>query len=174
MIFKEYDLLARKEGMDNLDLFIRDYETFDEIPLLSREQHLKIMDGLFASNLIQDALINLSWFYLNNICFHAKSKLDEAQFDNFFACLTFDLSDKDFWGFYVPSILVTRKISLFKFVLDLEKNSSSGGKSDLFSSFVNLGLENSFVFCRSTDNKLSDISRQYAIQNAHFERLRLV
>jgi len=129
MIFKEYGLLAQKEGIDNLDLFIRDYETFDEIPLLSREQHLKIIDGLFSSNLIQDSLINLSLFYLNNIYLHAKTRLDAVQFDNFFACLTFDLSDKEFWGFYVPNILVTRKISFSNLCLTLRKTTLPGKKA---------------------------------------------
>jgi len=173
-MFKQYDLLAKKESMDNLDLFLREYDDFDEIPLISRTSHSKIIRSLFSESLTQESLINLSVFYINNIYLHAESKLKKDQFSEFFACLTFDLSDIDFWGFYVPNILVSRKISLFKFILELNENRIFEGKENsLFSSFVNLSLENSFVFCRAKDDDSSSIARQYAIPNFHFRRLKL-
>jgi len=172
-MFKKYNLLAKKEGTNDLDIFIREHETFDEIPLLSRERHVKIIKDLFSEDIIQEALINLSVFYVNNIYLHAKSNLDQSQFNNFFSCLTFDPSDMDFWGFYVPNILVTRKIRLFKFITKIENNKRAYNEDVLFSSFVNLSLENSFIFCRKKDDDDPSVSRQYVVQHAHFERLRL-
>jgi len=149
------------------------FETFEEIPIISREKHVKILKSLFCDDLTQESLINLATFYINSIHLHAKNKLTKNQARDFFVCLTFDLSDDDFWGFYVPNILVTRKISLFKFILDIKKNENfNKEKNPLISSFSDLSMENSFVFCRITHDDLS-ISRQYAIPTFYFERLKL-
>jgi len=175
-MLKQYNLLLKKEGLDDLDLFIRDRETFDEIPLISRKLHAKIIENSCPASLIQDSLINISSFYMNEVYFHANKKLNKSQFDNFFSCITFDLNDFDFWGFYVPNILVTRKIKLFKFILNLKRINPSCNKytdDPLLSSFTNLSLGNSFVFFKTTTVDCDAITRQYTIPNIHFERLRL-
>jgi len=174
LIFKKYNLLSKREGLDDFDLFIDDYESFDEIPLISRISNIKILEKSIPNAVIQDALINLSFFYINNIYFYAKSKLNEKQFNSFFSCLTFDLSDIDFFDLYIPNILVTRKIWLFKFIPKLKRINSSRKKNTyMLPSFSRLNLEKSFFFFEEKKISNESVSRIFAVPSAHFSRLEI-
>lgn len=110
MISDIYKKLFKKENLLNFDTFIKDYQTFEEIPLVSRYDHLKFLDENINKEDFQFFLINIAFFLLNNIELYAKKRLSPEEYKDYFVCMTFsDLDEIDTYGYTIPNFFVTRK-----------------------------------------------------------------
>jgi hypothetical protein len=145
---------------DNLDEFIRDYETFEEIPLFSRIYRASVLDKHMDINEKHGFMINIAFFYLNGIYIYARMRLNKKELLDFWACITFFKDDYEDYGFYVPHFLVTRKKKLFSFLDNKWDENFINDFPVLKSSFEELGLLNSFRFADDGD-------RIYASSIAH-------
>jgi len=172
MITEIYKNIFRKEGLVNFDMFIRDYDTFEEIPLISRYRHLAFLNGKIEKKDTQFFLLNAAVFLLNNIDLYAKHRLSPSEYREFFVCLTFsDLDEIDTLGYAIPNFFVTRKMELLKF-LRITDPDSAKDTDTLRSAFDRCGLS-TFTLTRtvSQDQLCGDLVRIYAIDRAN--RLRL-
>lgn len=164
--------IARAESIKDFDVFIRDYETFEEIPLISRLRRLSSLKAAIGSDGIQDFLINFAFFYMNNIVIHAAKQLRADELSGFFVCLTFPRLDNiDEFGCCIPNFLVTRKAHLFEFLKNVESNEVISEYPLLKSSFERIGIISSFRFAKTV--VCDDMFRLYAIPNKFWEMLGL-
>lgn len=163
-----YSKLIKKESLDDLSIFIKDYETFEEIPLVSRYSHLDFICSFIEKKDTQAFLLSLSYFYLINIKLYAKKNLTPTELSSFFICLTFnDFEDLKDIGYCIPNFFVTRKLNMFDFLNTHDNKTIIKDYLLLESAFSETGLINTFGFIKTvTKQKLGeDIIRIYAIPN---------
>lgn len=169
MIFKDiYRELIQKESLDNLSIFIKDYETFEEIPLVSRYKHLDFIYSYIEKKDIQSFLLSLSYFYLINIKCYAKKHLTPSELSNFFICLTFNnFEDLRDIGYCIPNFFVTKKLDMFDFLNICDSKAVIEDYLLLESAFRKTGLINTFNFIKtvSIQEQSEDTIRIYAIPN---------
>lgn len=173
MIANIYRNILKREKLVNLDLFINDYQTFEEIPLISRYAHLDFLLGTVRREDIQFYLINIATFLLNNIELYARNKLAPAEYKNYFVCVTFvDLDDIDSVGYSIPNFLVTRKKELLSF-LGKGGRASSREIGFLALALEQCGLKSKFKFFKivSRDDVNGDLVRIYAVDKVNIEKL---
>ena len=89
MISQLYSKLIKKENLFDLSIFIKEYSSFEEVPLVTRYSHIDFLNKFIDQEDIQSFLINLGFFLLNNINFYAKKNLLPDEFKEFFVCMTF-------------------------------------------------------------------------------------
>jgi hypothetical protein len=173
MIAELYKNILKKERLLDLDVFIKDYQTFEEIPLISRYQHLAFLDGKVKKEYVQLFLINVAFFLLNNIELYARSNLSVEQYMNYFVCITFsDIDDNDACGYAIPNILVTRKSELFR-SLNVIRSDSFAGFDRIRIAFDQCGLTHAFklVGTVSRDKHTGELARVYAIDHSNVAKL---
>ena len=150
--------VIKKENLFNFNIFIDNYNTFEEIPLISRYDHLNFLSKMVQKEDFQPFLINTANFLLNNIDLYAKNVLTIEEYENYFICITFyDFEDINEFGYVIPNFFVTRKKNILGFLKNQEY-SSSDGINFITSAFEQLGL-NSFHFFKtnSQNNKYGDL-----------------
>lgn len=173
MITDIYKNILKKENLLNFDIFIKDYQTFEEIPLVSRYDHLKFLNDKIKKKDIQFFLVNIAFFLLNNIELYAKNRLSPVEYEDYFACITFSgLDDINTYGYAIPNFFVTRKKELLRF-LKIGQRDSIDGFDLVKSAFIQCGLINTFSFIKtiSRDELCGDFVRVYAID--HINKLKL-
>lgn len=165
-ILSSFYSLIKKENISNLDIFLKDFETFEEIPLVSRLDNIRNLENIFSGEDIQFFLINSSIFIMNNILQHAKKKLDVPDSLNFFTCLTFpDMDEIEDMGYVIPHFLVTRKSGLFDFLHRGNESALESLHPVLSKAFLDVGAGKSFRFIKiiTKDNVYGDVTRIYAV-----------
>ncbi len=167
MIKEIYKNIFGKENLYDLSVFIKEYQDYEEIPLVSRYKHLSFLNDCINREDLQYFLTNTAVFLMNCINLYASKKLSKEEFDNFFACITFGDEDEVESGhFYIPNILVTRKIELFKF---LSNYSDKIDSEEIASAFVRIGIRNTYKYCRTVnqDELCGELVCVYAIDPAN-------
>jgi hypothetical protein len=153
--------LVKKENLSNLDQFIVDFQTFEEIPLISRVHHVKHYKKIFSEEEFQLFLINAAVFILNNVIQHARKSGCDA---SFFACLTFSFDDIEEFGYAIPDFLVTRKIELFYSLKTKKETTVENLPPILSQAFLKTGTERVFQFIESIiEDPCGDMVGAYAI-----------
>ena len=98
----------------SMDELIYDHETFEEIPLVARLDHVKILQDCVLREDLNTFLFNIALFYLRNAELYARKHLDKQQAGDFSIFITY--TDEDDYalekGYYNPSLFVTRKKGL--------------------------------------------------------------
>lgn len=165
-----FEKLLKREKLDELAIFIDDYESFEEFPLISRYTHLatfkkRINIGARNENKIdvETALIKFSSLYIDKINCHAKENLNPEDYDNFFCCLTFFYYRKKEY-YYIPHFLISRKKQLFKSLSDNEISLSS--QNYFYPIFAQLNIINSFRYFISKNDD-PDLNRLYCLPIYH-------
>lgn len=176
MITDIYKDILKKENLLNLEVFIRVYQTFEEIPLVSRYQNLRFLNERINKEDWQIFLVNLALFLLNNIELYARSRLSPEEYKHYFVCITFpDLNDINTSGYAIPNFFVTRKNNLLRY-LNVSQSDSLDGIEPVKSAFHHCGLINSFSFIKTIDRDAmcGDLVRIYAIDQTNKLKLSLL
>jgi hypothetical protein len=164
--------LIRQESIVDLDIFIEDFETYEEIPFVSRIHRLCRLREMFSNEEVQLFLVNCSIFILNNIAQHARKNLEASDSSSFFACLTFFEDEIEEDGYTIPNFLVTRKLRLFDFLRERPEISPENLPPLLGNAFLDIGAGKTFRFVKTiTPDVSGDFSRIYAIPRAALDRI---
>jgi hypothetical protein len=139
---------------NTLEMFIDDYDTYEETPLLSR---FKQMDFV-REHMRGDALlflVNFACFYLNQIILYANARLSSEEREQFLIFLRFDAEERDpeYYGCLIPRFLYTKKEGLFRNLMRCLDKNSLETFPDLKRVFERLGLIDAFEFCTSVDGR---------------------
>jgi len=163
MISQLYSKLIKKENLFDLSIFIKEYSSFEEVPLVTRYSHIDFLNKFIDQEDIQSFLINLGFFLLNNINFYAKKNLSPDEFKEFFVCMTFcNFEDYEETGYIIPNIFVTRKKGSFSYLKEAKRQYT--GDTNLKQALINCNLLGSFYYLTTeTLDEDSDILRIYAI-----------
>ena len=116
MINKVIKFLNKNKSL-SMDELIYDHETFEEIPLVLRLDHIKILQDCVLREDLNTFLFNIALFHLRNAELYARKHLDKQQADDFSIFITYTDSE-DFAleiGYYSPHLFVTRKKGLIVF-----------------------------------------------------------
>jgi hypothetical protein len=94
--------IISKEAYNDLSIFFSDFESFEEIPLISRHHRLKTLKKLMDNESISDFLVSLSFFLINSIKALSLTIEDKQTF--FAVSFTdFDFAEQ---GILMPNIFV--------------------------------------------------------------------
>jgi hypothetical protein len=148
------------------------WETFEEIPLITRVHHLSLLNDFALEEDRQDFLINFAMFYLNGIYTYAHKNLTQKEFDNFFACLTFFSDELDVFGCYIPHFFVTRKKHLFPFLKEKGNKISINDFPELKLSLERIGLVYSSYYVIDRVDEEDDYNSLFVIPERWFNKLR--
>ncbi|WP_164498008.1 Imm15 family immunity protein [Pectobacterium versatile] len=105
----ELEFLIEQEGLNNESLYLRDYQSFEEIPLFSRFESISFLESLSFDEKNR-VLIKKGIELVENILFSVKRKLSENDFRNYFCCLTLtDVDDYHEINCFTPNILISKR-----------------------------------------------------------------
>ncbi|GLO15525.1 hypothetical protein PPUJ20028_41100 [Pseudomonas putida] len=97
---KIFDKLVEKEPYINLNVFLEEYDTFEEIPIISRYKKLEILKGNLQQTEAADILLNISFFVLNSAMLYMRTK--NTKNEKHFIAITY--TDFDFENKIEPPI----------------------------------------------------------------------
>ncbi|WP_160325554.1 Imm15 family immunity protein [Pseudomonas putida] len=84
---KLFDKLVEKEPYINLNVFLEEHETFEEIPIISRYKKLEILKANPQQSEAADILLNISFFVLNSAMLYMRTK--KAKNEEHFIAITY-------------------------------------------------------------------------------------
>lgn len=92
---KIFDKLVEEEPYINLNVFLEEYETFEEIPIISRYKKLQILKANPQETEAADILLNISFFVLNSAMLYMRTKKTKPE-EHFIAITytDFDFNNK--------------------------------------------------------------------------------
>lgn len=124
LITEIYENIVKKQPIDNLGVFMEDYETYEEIPIINRLSQVSFINNIINKKELTYFLHQIAVYYVNNILLYAKSQLLKEEFSEFFIAIVYidmeeDIEDGEVC---IPSICVSRKKQLFNFLQEKEKS----------------------------------------------------
>lgn len=114
-----YKKIISKEPYNDMGVFFSNYESFEEIPLISRYGRLKTLKSSMGDDNVSDFLVGLSFFILNSI--KALSSTLENN-DIFFAVTFTDFEILEAQGVIIPNIFIYPKPASAGFLKKVQKN----------------------------------------------------
>jgi hypothetical protein len=118
-----YSKLISKEPYNDMEVFFASYESFEEIPLVSRYRRLDFLKRDMSDDRISDILVGLAFFLINSI--NALTKTD----DNPFIAVSFtDFEGLEEQGVLVPNIFVYPKPASIGFLAKVREGSGLASK----------------------------------------------
>lgn len=147
----EFKTLIKKEGLDQFDIYFRQFDDFDEIPLFSRFNHIAFLSAL-SFNEKNKLLINLGIKLIDRILANAGNYLNSDEFSEYFICLTIlDWDDYQEIDCLTPCIFVTRRK---KWILaNLKLKAQSSIEENLIDEYLySLGLPEYGAFSHNSEN----------------------
>lgn len=120
LIKQFYDNILYPNQIADLDIFISDYESYEEIPILNRLYQAKFLESFMDKENISMFLYEFAKFYVDVIISYANKKLSPQELNSFFIAITY-IDPEDCiseYGICIPNILVSKKKQLFKKVID--------------------------------------------------------
>jgi hypothetical protein len=147
MIQKIYSQIFKKNKLDDINIFLKNYTTYEEIPLINRYEDVSFIETYLNKEDVALFLLNISFFYLNIVIMYAKKTLTSTEFADFFIAVSIcDLEEQiEEVGFFIPHFIVSRKKSLFTFItkenkIDLQEYNLLEGYLKKISYIGNLDL----------------------------------
>ena len=143
-----YNKVISKEPYDDMRVFFEDYESFEEIPLVSRYSRLKHLMNEMSRNGVSDFLTGLALFVLNAL------RLLEVSRDKdvFFAVSFTDFAGLEEQGVLMPNIFIYTKPASVGFLEEVRKNDrglASKEMKEVKKRFSSCGAETAFDFYES-------------------------
>ena len=169
-----YNKIISKEPYNDLDIFFSGYESFEEIPLISRYGRLSFLKESMDSDGISDFLVGLSVFLVNAIRAQSRSKCG----GNIFIAVTF--TDFELFreqGIIIPKIFVYPEPGAIGFLNKVKGNSCGNASQEMKLvrlHFSNCQLESAFDFYESRFFDAAsgeDIVRVFAVPNDHLSKV---
>ncbi len=164
-LMKLFRKIISKEAYTDLSVFFLDFESFEEIPLISRHHRLKTLKKVMDSERIADFLVSLAFFLINSI--KALSLTTEDK-QTFFA-VTFTDFDFAEQGILMPNIFVYPAADSTGFLTKIqagEKNEQSTEMNTVKKHFSRCHIDSIFDFYESRfydSASGEDIVRVYAV-----------
>jgi len=163
---KLYRKIISKEPYNDLSIFFSGFESFEEVPLISRHHRLKLLKKRMESESVSDFLIGLGFFLLNTLRALSLNKTDK---EIFFALsfTDFDLDAEQ--RVLMPNIFVYPAPASVDFMTKLQSrraNQASLEMSEVKAHFSRCNIEQAFNFCESRFYDFAsgeDIIRIYAV-----------
>lgn len=161
---KEFISLLKKEGLDNIELYFSDYDTFEEIPLFSRWANIHFLDEIDFDEK-NKILICEAIELVSNILKEAPDYLGE-QFNEYFICVSItNWEDIEDINCITPNIYISKRKTWLLSYLNMEKkNSYEEGLIDTYLSSLGLNEYISYV----THNFDKESRRVYIINKNFF------
>ncbi|BBP71806.1 hypothetical protein PHLH6_38100 [Pseudomonas sp. Seg1] len=161
-----YSKVIGQEPYNDMGVFFSSYESFEEIPLVSRYSRLAFLQAQMSSDRVSDFLTGLAVFLLNSI-----KALTAAGADNkhFYAVTYTDFEALEEQGVAIPNIFVYPKPSSIGFVEKLKSDpvaTVSREMEEVRRHFSNCGVETLFDFYESRFYDVAcgeDIVRVFAV-----------
>lgn len=120
----KFNTLIKKEGLDKLNIYFKQYEDFEEIPLFSRLKHITFLSSL-SFNEKNKLLINLGVKLIDCILANSNNYINSDEFKEYFICLTItDWDDYKEIDCLTPCIYVSRRKTWILSNLNLSYQSS--------------------------------------------------
>jgi hypothetical protein len=158
--------IISKEPYNDLSSFFSGFESFEEIPLVSRHHRLKLLKKSMENERVSDFLIGLAFFLLNSLGVISLSKKDKQTF--FALSFTdFDLAAEQ--GVLMPNIFVYPAPASVNFMTKLKSrqaNEASQEMRKVTAHFSRCNIEQAFKFYESRfydPASGEDIIRIYAV-----------
>lgn len=163
---KLFRKMISKEPYNDLSVFFSDFESFEEIPLISRHHRLKLLTKSIENDNVSDFLIGLSFFLMTSIRTLSVTKKSK---DIFFAVSfpDFDLFAEQ--GVLMPHIFIYPAAVSTCFVEKIkakQRTESSREMNEVKRHFARCNLEPIFEFYESRFHDSAsgeDIIRIYAV-----------
>ena len=160
--------LIKKEGLDKAEIYYRNYEHFEEIPLYSRWYHIDFL-SLFKFNEKNKVLIKLGIELIESAYASSTDHLKEAELKEYFICLTItnwdDYEEIQCLGI---NVFISRKKSWLLPQLDLRQKSSI--EENLINEYL-LSL-NKRDFAVFVTNEVDEESKRvYILKNYYAEKV---
>jgi hypothetical protein len=158
--------IINKEPYNDLSIFFSGFESFEEIPLISRHHRLKLLKKSMENERVSDFLIGLAFFLLNSLRALSVTKTDKE--------ILFALSFTDFdsfgeQGVLMPNMFVYPAPASADFMKKLQSrqaNEASQEMSNVKTHFSRCNIEQVFNFYESRfydSASGEDIIRIYAV-----------
>lgn len=157
---KNLKKLVEIEGMNDMSIFFRSYETFEEIPIFSRFENIKFLSDM-SFNKKNKILINHAVTLLKAIRNEGKIRLKEEK-EEYFSCVSLIDWEEDEYkeiNCITPCIYVSRRKSWLMSRLNLVQGNSI--EENLILEYLCSLGEKEFDVRRSNNNK--DFTRIYVI-----------
>ncbi|WP_350616354.1 Imm15 family immunity protein [Pseudomonas sp. HY7a-MNA-CIBAN-0227] len=144
-----YNKIISQEPYNDMSVFFSSYESFEEIPLISRYSRLKLLKNRMSDDSVSDFLVGLSFFLLNSI----KALSLKAADDSIFFAVTFtgfEILEEQ--GVIIPNIFIYPKPASINFLEKIQKNSSNENSQEVKEvkrHFLRCNLDNIFDFYES-------------------------
>ena len=120
----ELSLLVEKEGLNNPEVYYKDYESFEEIPLFSRWDHISFLQS-YSFNEKNKILIRKGLELVSFVEKKSIKHLKASELKDYFACLTItDWDDYEEKNCLSVNIFITRKKQWILSHLRLKQKSS--------------------------------------------------
>lgn len=148
---KKFNDLIKKEKLDRFDIYFRQYQDFEEIPLFSRLKHITFLSSL-SFNEKNKLLINLSVKLIDCILAKSINYINSEELREYFICLTItEWDDYKEIDCLTPCIYVSRRKTWILSNLKLSYQSSI--EENLVNEYLySLGLNQYSAFVPSGEN----------------------
>jgi hypothetical protein len=143
-----YNKVISKEPYNDMDVFFESYESFEEIPLVSRYGRLKHLMDEMSSDGVSDFLTGLALFVLNTLRVLEVS----TGKDVFFAVTFTDFEGLEQQGVLIPNIFIYAKpasVSFLEKVREHDRGLASKEMKEVKKHFSSCGAETAFDFYES-------------------------
>ncbi|MGY2293767.1 Imm15 family immunity protein [Pseudomonas sp. SDO528_S397] len=143
-----YGKIISKEPYNDMGVFFESYESFEEIPLVSRYSRLKFLKDEMSGSEVSDFLAGLAVFILNTLRFLKASKNKNV----FFAVTFTDFEGVEEQGVLIPNIFIYPNPASIGFLEKIRENDrglESREMKEVKVHFTNCGVETVFDFYES-------------------------
>lgn len=143
-----YSKIISEEPYNDMDIFFAHYESFEEIPLVSRYSRLKLLKDELNGSGASSFLTGLAVFLLNTLRLLEVSRSESV----FFAVTFTDFEGLKEQGTLIPNIFIYPKPASVGFLEKLQENDGgleSREMQEVKRHFSNCGVETAFDFHES-------------------------
>nr|BFD42047.1 hypothetical protein FFPRI1PSEUD_35460 [Pseudomonas sp. FFPRI_1] len=143
-----YSKIISEEPYNDMDVFFDNYESFEEIPLVSRYSRLKPLKDELSGSGASGFLTGLAVFLLNTLRLLEVSRSESV----FFAVTFTDFEGLEEQGILIPNIFIYPKPASVGFLEKLRENDGgleSREMQEVKRHFSNCGVETAFDFYES-------------------------
>ena len=171
-----YQKIIRHEPYNNMDIFFVEYDSFEEIPVVSRYHRLAFLQSEMTASNVSSYLAGLSIYILNS----AKIISANNDLESIFFAITFtDFSFFEETATLIPNIFVytkAREDDFFKRLISNRSAKISLEKEAVKACFINCGGEIFFDFFESRffdEASEEELVRIFAVPKCTSERFKL-
>jgi hypothetical protein len=118
-----YKEIIKNTNYFDVDIFFKDYEDFEEIPIIDRYKQIERFRKYIKNDDISGFLLEVTIEVVRNVLICARKRFSESQFSNYFLAITITDTENGIKenGFFIPMIMISQKNNLFHFLDNKDK-----------------------------------------------------